>query len=266
MSPVDPDRRDSRDAAAVGVMVDLTGPSAGADHVGTRGRHYGPDVLGVLWVLGAGLAVLLPALIHGLYLGPYDILSTIGLTAQHGVVVHNPSMRDLTSLFIPFTEQNWTQVHQGHLPLWNPYSGLGMPLAFNWESAPFGLPALVGYLVPLRFAYTAGLQELFLRPDVPSPKSWSAFIGIDVSVKQSGTWRGRSKLSKRGNAYLRKRMFQAAWGAMQNAPEFKAYYQRLRDQGRSYKESLLMIARKQLRIAYILWTTGETYQSDMLKT
>jgi hypothetical protein len=157
VSPVDPDRRDARDAVAVGVMVNPTGPSAEADPVVTRGRRYGPDVLGVLWVLGAGLAVLLPALIHGLYLGPYDILSTIGLTAQHGVVVHNPSMRDLTSLFIPFTEQNWIQVHQGHLPLWNPYSGLGMPLAFNWESAPFGLPALIGYLVPLRFAYTTGV-------------------------------------------------------------------------------------------------------------
>ena len=122
-----------------------------------RGRPRGRDALGVLWVLGAGIAVLLPALIHGLYLGPYDILSTIGLTAQHSVVVHNPSMRDLTSLFIPFTEQAWTQVHQGHLPLWNPFSGLGMPLAFNWESAPFGLPALVGYLVPLRFAYSVGV-------------------------------------------------------------------------------------------------------------
>ncbi len=116
-----------------------------------------PDVLGVLWVLAAGVAVLLPALIHGLYLGPYDILSTVGLTAQHGVVVHNSSMRDLTSLFIPFTDQVWTQVHQGHLPLWNPFSGLGMPLAFNWESAPFGLPALIGYLVPLRLAYSVGV-------------------------------------------------------------------------------------------------------------
>ena len=51
----------------------------------------------------------------------------------------------------------WTQVHHGQLPLWNPFSGLGMPLAFNWQSAPFGLSALVGYLVPLRYAYTVGV-------------------------------------------------------------------------------------------------------------
>ena len=108
-------------------------------------------------MVGAGIALLIPALVHGVYLGPYDILSTNGLTAQHGAIVHNSSLRDQIALFIPFTEQVWTQVHQGHLPLWNPDSGLGMPLAFNWESAPFGLPALVGYLFPMRFAYTVGI-------------------------------------------------------------------------------------------------------------
>ena len=29
-----------------------------------------------------------------------------------------------------------------------------MPLAFNWESATFSVPALIGYLVPLHLAYT----------------------------------------------------------------------------------------------------------------
>jgi len=116
-----------------------------------------PDLLGLGWVVAAGVGVLVPAMIHGFYLGPYDILSASGLTAQHGGVIHNPSLRDQIALFIPFTNQAWNQVHQGHLPLWNPYSGLGMPLAFNWESAPFGLPAFIGYLVPLRYAYTVGV-------------------------------------------------------------------------------------------------------------
>ena len=56
---------------------------------------------------------------------------------------------------IPWSTLAWTQVHHGHLPLWNPYSGLGLPLAFNWQSAVFSLPALIGYLLPLHLAYTA---------------------------------------------------------------------------------------------------------------
>lgn len=119
--------------------------------------------------------------------------------------------------------------------------------------------------IPGISAYLAGLLELFLRTDVPGPKSWSAFIGLDISVKQSGTWQGRSRLTKRGNAYLRKRIYQGAWGAMQSNAEFRAYYDRLRAQGRGYVESLLIIARKLLRIAYALWTKGGTYNSAMMK-
>ena len=33
-------------------------------------------------------------------------------------------------------------------------SALGMPLAFNWQSATFSVPALLGYLVPLRLDFT----------------------------------------------------------------------------------------------------------------
>ncbi len=68
--------------------------------------------------------------------------------------MHNPQTADLITEMIPWTTLAWTQVHHGHLPLWNPYSALGMPLAFNWQSATFSVPALVGYLFPLRLAYT----------------------------------------------------------------------------------------------------------------
>ena len=58
---------------------------------------------------------------------------------------------------MPWTTLAWTQVHHGQLPLWNPYSGLGCRSPSIWQSAPFGLPALVGYLVPVQYAYTVGI-------------------------------------------------------------------------------------------------------------
>ena len=101
--------------------------------------------------------MLVPALAHGTSLGPYDILQNSGLNRVPKVRVHNSTVQDQIRLFIPWTSLVWTQVHQGHLPLWNPYSALGMPLAFNWESAPLSLPALIGYLFPVRLAYTVQL-------------------------------------------------------------------------------------------------------------
>ena len=110
--------------------------------------------MGVLWVLAAAAAVLVPALVHGSSFGSFDLLSRFGLTQQPGVAVHNGQATDQITEMIPWTSLAWTQVHHGQLPLWNPYSALGLPLAFNWQSATFSIPALLGYLAPLRLAYT----------------------------------------------------------------------------------------------------------------
>lgn len=102
----------------------------------SRWRRWAPDVLGLAWVLSSAAALLLPTLIHGANL-------------------HDPAFGDQGDQLMPWTMLVWTQVHHGHLPLWNPYSALGLPLAFNWMSAPFSLPTLVGYLLPLHLAFAA---------------------------------------------------------------------------------------------------------------
>jgi hypothetical protein len=116
-----------------------------------------PDVAGVAWVVVAGVAVVVPALIHGLFLGPFDLLARQSASGGSLPVIHNANISDQVSEFIPWLSLSWQQVHAGHLPLWNPSSGLGAPLAFNWQSAPFGLPALVSYSVPLRYAFDASV-------------------------------------------------------------------------------------------------------------
>ncbi|KPJ91291.1 MAG: hypothetical protein AMJ53_11970 [Gammaproteobacteria bacterium SG8_11] len=95
----------------------------------------------------------------------------------------------------------------------------------------------------------AGLVASLDR-QVKRADSWTAFVGLDVSVRQSGKWTGHGKLTKRGNAYMRKRLFQAAWGACLNYDYVRAYYDQLKAQGRKHVEAVCMIARKLLRIAY----------------
>ncbi|MDA8341727.1 MAG: hypothetical protein M0007_05840, partial [Actinomycetota bacterium] len=126
---------------------------------GAPTRFTRRDVLGLMWVSAAGLAVLVPALLHGVYLGSYQILAmpNHGLTTRPGVPGAVEQTSDLIGQMIPWTRLAWEQVHHGHLPLWNPYSGLGTPLAFNWQSAPFSLSSLVTYLVPLRLAFTVAI-------------------------------------------------------------------------------------------------------------
>jgi len=125
-------------------------------------RSHWPDVLGVLWVVAAACVALIPALLHGSYLGSYDILSQYGLTSHPGVVIHNAAVADQSDEVIPWITLAWTQVHHGHLPLWNGYEALGMPLAFNFGSGVFSLPALVSYLAPVRDVYLVQIIVSFV--------------------------------------------------------------------------------------------------------
>jgi hypothetical protein len=110
-------------------------------------------MVGVGWVVLVAVVTFLPALVHGTAFGPYRYLGTYGLTYRPGLPVGNTLTSDQVTQMIPWVTLAWHQVHAGHLPLWNPYSALGTPLAFNWQSSAFSLPALLSYAFPATSAY-----------------------------------------------------------------------------------------------------------------
>lgn len=112
---------------------------------------------------------------------------------------------------------------------------------------------------------TGSLLVHFLSRSCTSPKQWIAFVGFDVSVRESGTWKGRGKLSKRGFPYLRKRLFSAGWGAAMNHPSFRAYYDRLREEGSSHREAIIIIARKLLRILFAVLKSGHPFSLEQCR-
>ena len=108
-------------------------------------------------------------------------------------------------------------------------------------------------------ATVAGMVGTAFDREVKGYRSWVAYAGLDVSVRESGNWHGRGRLTKRGNSYLRKRLYCAAWGAVMNHTEVRRYYDRLKGLGRKHVEALCMIARKLLRIAYAVLVKGKEY-------
>ena len=98
----------------------------------------------------------------------------------------------------------------------------------------------------------AALFTFVLDPTVSGAKSWMAYAGLDVAIRESGTWRGRGRITKRGPAWLRKRLIQAAWGAAMTYPQGRQYYDFLKAKGRKHKEALVIIARKLLSIMHSL--------------
>lgn len=98
----------------------------------------------------------------------------------------------------------------------------------------------------------AALFTFVLNPAVSSAKSWIAYAGLDVAIKESGTWRGHGKITKRGPAWLRKRLFQSAWGAAVNSSQGRLYYDTLKAKGRKHKEALVIMAKKLVSIMHAL--------------
>ena len=77
-----------------------------------------------------------------------------------------------------------------------------------------------------------------------------AYVGLDVRKRESGSWRGKEKISKRGNPFVRKTLFQIAWGLSRHHPTYRAYYEKRRREGKHYYTIMLAIARKFLRYFY----------------
>jgi transposase len=81
----------------------------------------------------------------------------------------------------------------------------------------------------------------------------SAFLGLDIAVRKSGKWSGKSKLSKRGNAYARKILYQIAWGLKTHNEIFRTSYLQCKNTKKKHYNTILMIlARKFLRY-YFSW-------------
>ena len=78
----------------------------------------------------------------------------------------------------------------------------------------------------------------------------TAFFGLDIAIRKSGKWVGKSKLSKRGNSYARKILYQIAWGLKMHNEIFQATYKKNQDNKKHYNANLMILARKFLRFYY----------------
>ena len=88
-----------------------------------------------------------------------------------------------------------------------------------------------------------------------------AYAGLDVTVRESGKWKGQRKLSKRGSGALRRCLFLAALGSLRtrSASAFGAYYRALEARGLRGYRALMAVMRKMLIVAYHLLKSGERY-------
>ena len=87
-----------------------------------------------------------------------------------------------------------------------------------------------------------------------------AYAGMDVEIKESGQWKGKPKLSKRGSGLLRQILYLAALRSIHlEGSAFGAYYHHLVERGLKKMSAVMAVMRKMVAVATHLMKTGEDY-------
>lgn len=90
-----------------------------------------------------------------------------------------------------------------------------------------------------------------------------AYAGMDLQVRQSGKWKGQTKLSKRGSGHLRRILYLAALRSIRlPTSPFGRYYHRLVDRGMKKGMAVVAVMRKLLIVAAHLMQTQEDYDAS----
>lgn len=97
-----------------------------------------------------------------------------------------------------------------------------------------------------------------------SVKQLCAFIGIDPSIRQSGTSINyRGKISKRGNANLRRTIWQMAIGTIRSCEKFNTYFSKKREEGKKFKQAVIAVANKLLKTIFVMLKNKTKFDDNL---
>jgi transposase len=102
--------------------------------------------------------------------------------------------------------------------------------------------------------------------DFESSKQVVSFIGINPSPRESGSSvRGRGRISKKGNSYLRKLLYMTSLSAMQHNKSCKEFYERLTSKGKEHKVCRIAVVNKLIKQIFAILKYERTYDPNYFK-
>jgi len=109
----------------------------------------------------------------------------------------------------------------------------------------------------------ASLAALFARVPFKRSDSVVAFVGLDVRVSDSGTHRGRRRLTKLGPAHIRRQVWLMGFAAC-HTNLYKPIYESLKARGLKSTEAIMILGRRILRIAWAIWRTDQPFDAQLV--
>jgi transposase len=94
---------------------------------------------------------------------------------------------------------------------------------------------------------------------IKSIKQIVAYAGLDIKIKESGKWKGKSKISKTGNVHIRKALYWPAYSSVTHTQTYSVFYERLFNRKEISMVAAVAVQRKLLGLMYTLWKNDTVY-------
>lgn len=92
------------------------------------------------------------------------------------------------------------------------------------------------------------------------------YCGLNLYERESGTYKGETKISKKGRSRLRKVLGQAVFALVQTEGPLADYFYRKREEGTGYWKAMVATMRKLCKVLYGLSASGATYDPARVHT
>jgi transposase len=111
------------------------------------------------------------------------------------------------------------------------------------------------------------LGELLTLPPDMNVRQWVAHAGLDVRLVQSGTSvRPVPRMSKMGNAHLRRALYMPALVAIRFQPNVRAFYEELLARSKAPLQAVIAVMRKLLHAIYGMFKTNTDFDGAKFRT
>lgn len=108
-------------------------------------------------------------------------------------------------------------------------------------------------------AATGVVGETLGFKDITSAKQLTSYVGYDVVQRESGLFRGKTSISKKGNRNIRGMLHMPSMTVVRCNPTLKPFYERLKKKKAKPLIALVAVQRKLLCLMYTLWKTDSSY-------
>ncbi|MDA3890443.1 MAG: IS110 family transposase [Salinivirgaceae bacterium] len=93
-------------------------------------------------------------------------------------------------------------------------------------------------------------------------KQLTSFAGYDIRIRESGKWKGKNKISKKGNSHIRAVLFFPACTASVHNKHLKNCHTRIKEAKKIPMVANTAIQRKLLALIFTLWKNDTIYIED----